>query len=113
MILGEEGDPQEIVQEIENERKWEKKSVIIWTLPKEIRKSCWTLKMKVIPIVIGLLVMVSKGKGKILKELKIWRKIETIQTTAVLRSARILRRILETWGNLLSTDSGVKNSQGL
>ena len=30
---------------------------------------------------------------------------ETIQTTALLRSARILGRVLETWGNLLSLTS--------
>ena len=42
----------------------------------------------------------------------------TIQTTALLRSARILRRVLETWGNLSlklqekpSTDAGGKNPQ--
>ena len=42
---------------------------------------------------------------------------ETIQTTALLRSATILRRVLETWGELLSfslqwkTNTDVKNSQ--
>ena len=29
-------------------------------------------------------------------------RVETIQTTALLRTARILRRVLETWGDLLS-----------
>ena len=34
--------------------------------------------------------------------MEISRRIETIKTTALLRSARILRKILETWGDLLS-----------
>ena len=34
--------------------------------------------------------------------LEIEGQIETIQTTALLRSARILRRVLEIWGDLLS-----------
>ena len=29
-------------------------------------------------------------------------RVETIQTTALLRTAKILRRVLETWGDLLS-----------
>ena len=37
-----------------------------------------------------------------LGELEIEGRIETIQTTADLRSARILSRVLETWGDLLS-----------
>ena len=37
-----------------------------------------------------------------LKELEIGERIETIQTTSLLRSARIPRRVLETWGDLLS-----------
>ena len=37
-----------------------------------------------------------------LKGLGISGQVETIQITALFRSARILRRILETWGDLLS-----------
>ena len=37
-----------------------------------------------------------------LKELEIGGRIETIQTTELLRSSRILRGVLETWENLLS-----------
>ena len=37
-----------------------------------------------------------------LENLEIKRQMEIIQTTALLRSARILRRVLETWENMLS-----------
>ena len=44
----------------------------------------------------------TKGLVKRLEDLEIWRQVEAFQTTALLRSARILRRVLETWGDLLS-----------
>ena len=58
----------------------------------------------VIAIVISALGTVPKGLagGGGLEELEIGGRIETIQITALLRSARILRRVLETWGDLLS-----------
>ena len=39
-----------------------------------------------------------------LEELEIRGQVETIQTIALLRLARILRRVLETWGDLLSPE---------
>ena len=48
------------------------------------------------PIVIGALDTVTKGLLKGLKDLEIRGRVETIQTTTLLRSARILRRVLET-----------------
>ena len=45
---------------------------------------------------------VSKGLVQGLENLEIKGRVETIQTTALLRSARILRTVLETWGDLLS-----------
>ena len=53
-------------------------------------------------IVIGAFGIVTKGLLKGLKEVEIGGRVETIQTTALLRTARILRRALETWGDLLS-----------
>ena len=44
----------------------------------------------------------SKGLLKGLEDLEVVGRVETIQTTALLRTARILRRVLETWGDLLS-----------
>ena len=59
-------------------------------------KKLWNMKVTVIPIVIGVLGTVTKGLIKSLKDLEISGRVETIQTTALLRSARILRRVLET-----------------
>ena len=42
------------------------------------------------------------GPQKGSKQLEIRGRIETIHTTALLRSVRILRRVLETGGDLLS-----------
>ena len=50
----------------------------------------------VIPTVVGALGTVIEGLVKILEDLEIGGRVETIQTTVLLRSARILRRVLET-----------------
>ena len=60
------------------------------------------MKVTIIPIVIGTFGTVTKGLLKGLEDLEVGGGVETIQTTALLRTARILRRILETWGELLS-----------
>ena len=65
-------------------------------------KDPYVMKMMMIPTVIGALSTVTKGLVKGLEDLKVRGRVETIQTTALLRSARILRRVLETWGDLLS-----------
>ena len=52
--------------------------------------------MKVIPVVIDALETIPKGLIKGLENLEIKEQVETIKTTAFLRSARILRRVLET-----------------
>ena len=54
------------------------------------------------PIVIGAFDTVAKGFLKELEDVVVEGRVETIQTTALLRTARILRRVLETWGDLLS-----------
>ena len=54
------------------------------------------------PIVIGALSTVTKGLVKGLEELEIKTRVETIQISALLRSARLLRRVLETLGDLQS-----------
>ena len=53
------------------------------------------MKVTIIPIVIGACV-VTKGLVQKLEDLDITGRIETVQTIALLRSARILRRVLET-----------------
>ena len=60
------------------------------------------MKVTIIPIVIGALDTVTKGLLKGLKDLEIRWRMETIQTTTLLRSARIFKRVLATWGDLLS-----------
>ena len=60
------------------------------------------MKVTVIPIVIGALGTVTKGLVQELEDLEIRGRMETLQTTAGLRLARILRRVLETWGDLLT-----------
>ena len=58
--------------------------------------------MTVIPIVIVELDTVTKGLIVRLEDLeRRWRML-TIHTTALLKMARILRRIQETWEDLLS-----------
>ena len=60
------------------------------------------MKVTIIPIVIGAFSTVTKGLLKGLKGLEVGGRVKTIQTTALLRTARILRRVLETLGDLLS-----------
>ena len=60
------------------------------------------MKIKIIPIVIGAFGTETKGLLKGLEDLEVGGRVETIQTTALLKMARILRRVLETWGDLLS-----------
>ena len=54
------------------------------------------MQVTIIPNVIGAFGTVTKGLLKGLEDLGVGRKVETIQTTALLRTARILRRVLET-----------------
>ena len=56
----------------------------------------------IIIIVIGALGTITKGLLKGLEDMEIGGRVETIQTTALLRTARIFGRVLETWGDLLS-----------
>ena len=60
------------------------------------------MKVTIIPIVIGALGTVTKALIQGLKDLEIIGRTEAIQTTALLRLARILRRVRETWEDLLS-----------
>ena len=64
-------------------------------------KKLWNMKVTFIPIILGALGTVTKGFVQGLEDLEIRRRVETIQTIASLRTARILR-VLETWGDLVS-----------
>ena len=70
-------------------------------LARELKK-LRNMKVAIIPIIIGAFGTVTKGLLKGLEDLEVGGRVETIQTTPLLRTARILRRVLETWGDLLS-----------
>ena len=70
-------------------------------LARELKK-LWNMQVTIIPIVIGAFGTVTKGLLKGLEDLEDDGRVENIQTTALLKTARILRRVLETWGDLLS-----------
>ncbi len=60
------------------------------------------MKVTIIPIVSGTLGTVNKRMVKGPEDLESRRRVDTIQTTALLRLARILRRVLGTRADLLS-----------
>ena len=64
-------------------------------LARELKK-LWDMKVKIMPIVIGAHGTVTNGLIKGLEDIEIRGRVETIQTTELLRSATILRRVLET-----------------
>ena len=70
-------------------------------LARELKK-LWNIKVTIVSIVIDALGTITKGLLKGLGNLEVGGRVETIQTTALLRTARILRRVLENWGDLLS-----------
>ena len=45
---------------------------------------------------------ITKGLLKDLEDLEVGRRVETIQMSALLRTTKILRQVMETWGDLLS-----------
>ena len=67
------------------------------------------MKVTIIPIFIGAFGTVTKGLLKGLEDLEVGGRVETIQTTALLKMARLLRRVLETWVDLLSLNLHWKN----
>ena len=76
------------------------------------------MKVTSIPMVIGAFGRVTKNWLKGLEDLEVGGRVETIQTTTWMRTARILRSVLETWEDLLwfksnkrpSAKTDVKNS---
>ena len=74
-----------------------------------------------VPIVIGALGTITKRLFKGLEDLEVGGRVETIQMTALLRTARILRRALETDETCChsnsrekpSANTDVKNSKGV
>ena len=64
-------------------------------LARELKKLC-NMKVSIVPILIGALGTVTEGLLKGLEDLEVGGRVETIQTTALLKTARILRRVQET-----------------
>ena len=54
------------------------------------------MQVTIMPIVFGVFGTVTKGLLKGLEDLEVGGRVETIQTTTLLRTAKILRRVLET-----------------
>ena len=69
------------------------------------------MKVTVILIVIGELGIATKGVVQGLEDVEVRGQVETIQTIAFLRSDRMLRSVVETWGELLSLKTPVENYQ--
>ena len=72
-----------------NLKECEKKDKYL-DLARELKK-LWNMKVTIVPIVIGALGTITKGLLKGLEDLKVGGWVETIQMTALLRTARILR----------------------
>ena len=64
-------------------------------LARELKK-LWSMKVAIIPVVTGAVDTITKGLLKGLEDLEIKRRVKTIQTTTLLRTTRILRRVLKT-----------------
>ena len=59
-------------------------------------KNLWNIKVTIILIVIGAFGTRTKGLLKKLEDLEFGGRVMTIQTTGLLRTVRMLRRVLET-----------------
>ena len=58
-------------------------------------KNLQNMKLTIIPIVTSAYGTVTKGLLLALEDLEIGGRVETIKTTALLRTARIMRRVME------------------
>ncbi len=54
------------------------------------------MKVTIIPVVIGAFDTVTKGLLKGLEDLEVGGRVETSEMTALLKTARIMRRVLKT-----------------
>ena len=79
-------------------------------------KKLWNMKVTIILIVISAFGTVTIGLFKGLEDLNVGGRVETIQTTALFKTTRIQRRILETCCHSISSEipsayDDVKNSE--
>ena len=68
------------------------------------------MKGTVVPVAICALGTVTKELVQELDDLEIRGRVETIKATVLLKSAKILRKVLETWGDLLSLRLQLKST---
>ena len=73
--------------------EYEKKDRCV-DLARELEK-LWNMRVTIISIVIRAFSTVTKGLLKGVEYMEVGGGVETIQTTVLLRTARILRRVLE------------------
>ena len=71
------------------------------------------MKVTIVPIVIGAFGTVTKGLLKGLEDLEVGGRVETIQTTALLMTAWIVRRVLETRGDCCHSNSSERPSSNV
>ena len=71
MMIGGEGGGGEVVKKYLN-------------LARELKK-LWNMKVTIVPIVIGAFGIIIKGLLKVLEDLEVGGRVETIQTTVLLR----------------------------
>ena len=95
------GGPQRKIERKRKKKKKRKKKDTNLDLARELKK-LWNMNVAVIPNIIGALGTVTKWLVQKLEDLEIRGKGETIQTTTLLWLARILRTVLENWGDLLT-----------
>ena len=65
-------------------------------LARKQKTKLWSMKVTVIPIVVGALVSIHKGSVKRQEDMEIRGKVETTQTTKLLSSTKIMRSVLMT-----------------
>ena len=74
-------------------------------------KKLWNMLVTIIPIVIGAFGTATKGLLKGLEDLEVGVRVGTIQTTTLLRTARILKKSIGDLKTLAVTQTPVKNYQ--
>ena len=91
-----------------NLKECEKKDKYL-ELARELKKP-WNMKVTIVTIAIGAFGTITKRILKGLEDLEVGGWVEIIQMTALLVTARILRRVLETWETCCHSNSSEKPS---
>ena len=92
-----------------NLKESEKKDTYL-DLARELKK-LWNMKVTIVPIVIGALGTITKGLLKGLKDLEVGGRVETIQTTALLRNGQNPETSPGDLRRLAVTQTPMKNHQ--